>query len=82
MTLGETIRQLRESRGWSQEELAGKSQISYTAVYTCEADSTLPSLTVLVKICRALGVSLGPLDDVTFKEDRRNRRGPRLRRRA
>jgi transcriptional regulator with XRE-family HTH domain len=82
MTLGETIRQLRESKGWSQEELAGRSAVSFIAVYSCERERSSPSLSVLRRLCRALGVSLGLLDDVTFKDDKRRRREPRQRRRA
>jgi mannose-6-phosphate isomerase-like protein (cupin superfamily) len=62
--VGEKIRQLRESREMSREELAEASQSDVELIEKIENGSALPSLTPLLNIARALGVRLG-----TFMDD-------------
>ena len=57
--VGEKIRQLRESREMSREELAEASQSDVELIEKIENGSALPSLTPLLNIARALGVRLG-----------------------
>jgi transcriptional regulator with XRE-family HTH domain len=62
--VGEKIRQLREIKEMSIEELATKSQISVELVERLESGALIPSLTPLLKIAKALDVRLGTfLDD-------------------
>jgi transcriptional regulator with XRE-family HTH domain len=62
--VGEKIRQLREIKDMSIEELAMKSQISVELVERLESGALIPSLTPLLKIAKALNVRLGTfLDD-------------------
>ncbi len=62
--VGEKIRQLRESKGISIEELAENSELSVEMVEKLESNTVLPSLSPLLKIAKALDVRLGTfLDD-------------------
>jgi ribosome-binding protein aMBF1 (putative translation factor) len=60
--LGRSVRELREQRGWSQTELAGAAGMTQSAVARFEAGGTMPTLPVLKRLARALGVELA----VTF----------------
>ena len=56
------IRQLRESKGWSQLELARRSEVDQGYVSHLEAGTKKnPSIAVLKKLARALGVPVGEL---------------------
>ena len=62
--IGVKIRQIREDREMSQEELAEASQSSVKLIKDLESGALIPSLTPLLKIARAMGVRLGTfLDD-------------------
>jgi ribosome-binding protein aMBF1 (putative translation factor) len=60
--LGRSVRQLREQQGWSQTELAREAGMTQSAVARFEAGGTVPTLPVLERLARALGVELA----VTF----------------
>ena len=63
-TVGEKIRQIREMKNVSLEELAERSGMDITMVQKIEQEKNIPSLAPLIKIARALGVRLGTfLDD-------------------
>jgi len=63
-TVGEKIKQIREMRKVSLEELAERSGMDITMVQKIEDGKNVPSLAPLIKIARALGVRLGTfLDD-------------------
>ncbi len=63
--IGSKIRQLRESKEMTVEELAEASQSSEELIQQLENGALVPSLTPLLKIARALGVRLGTfLDDM------------------
>ncbi len=63
-TVGEKIKQIRELKKVSLEELAERSGIEITMVQKIEQEPNVPSLAPLIKIARALGVRLGTfLDD-------------------
>jgi len=59
--LGKRLRDLRESRGWSQEELAEESDLDPTYIGGIERGRRNPSLVSLAKLARALKVSLPEL---------------------
>ena len=56
--LGRTVRQLRETRGWSQTELAKAAAMTQSAVARFEAGGTVPSLPVLGRLASALDADL------------------------
>jgi transcriptional regulator with XRE-family HTH domain len=63
-TVGEKIRQIREMKKVSLEELSERSGMDISLVQKIEQDRNVPSLAPLIKIARALGVRLGTfLDD-------------------
>ena len=55
--LGERIRELRRSKGLSQEELAGRTGVSRQAVSKWEMDQSLPELDKLLALSRFFQVS-------------------------
>jgi len=59
--LGKRLRDLRESRGWSQEELAEESDLDPTYIGGIERGRRNPSLVSLAKLASALKVSLPEL---------------------
>jgi ribosome-binding protein aMBF1 (putative translation factor) len=56
--LGRAVRNLREQHGWSQAELARAAAMTQSAVARFEAGGTVPTLTVLERLARALDVEL------------------------
>ena len=54
--LGEEIRKARLAAGLTQEELAFKADISRNYVSLLELDEKSPTVQVLMRICKALGV--------------------------
>jgi Predicted transcriptional regulators len=64
ITVGEKIRQVREIKKVSLQELAERTGIDVILIQKIEEDKNVPSLAPLIKIARALGVRLGTfLDD-------------------
>jgi transcriptional regulator with XRE-family HTH domain len=62
--LGKKVKQIRESKKVSLEELAEKTNFGPDQLEKIERGEVLPSLAPLIKIARALGVRLGTfLDD-------------------
>ncbi len=63
-TVGEKIRQIRELKKVSIEELAERSGMEIAMIQRIEQERNIPSLAPLIKIARSLGVRLGTfLDD-------------------
>jgi len=63
-TVGEKIKQIREMKKVSLEELSERSGMEITTIQKIEQERNIPSLAPLIKIARALGVRLGTfLDD-------------------
>src|SRR6056297_3600486 len=61
---GNKIRQIREERNLTVDQLAGLSQVGTQLIHQLEEGLLAPSLAPLMKIARALGVRLGTfLDD-------------------
>ena len=56
--LGLTVRTLREKRGLTQRELAQLAGMTQPAIARFEAGGTTPTLPVLDRIARALGMTL------------------------
>lgn len=56
-SFGETIREARRSKGWSQAELGHKAGVSRPTVARVEANSDVTTATI-VKVAGALGLTL------------------------
>lgn len=59
--LAESLVQLRELRGWTQQQLATISGVPRPTVATLESGSANPTLSVLTRVASALQVSLDEL---------------------
>jgi len=56
------LKRLRNKKGWSQERLAREAGISYQTLIKIEQDRIKnPKLETLIKLSRALGVSINRL---------------------
>ena len=58
---GKRLRALREDRGWSQEEFADRAGLHRTYVSAVERGVRNPTLSVLERLAKALGVSMTEL---------------------
>ena len=58
---GAVIRQLRKSRGWSQERLAGDASLNRSYMGEIERAHAIPTLSTAEKLAQALDVSLSYL---------------------
>ncbi|HVR37634.1 MAG TPA: helix-turn-helix transcriptional regulator [Thermoanaerobaculia bacterium] len=58
---GETLRRLRKDRELSQEALAEKADVTADYLGFIERGENVPTLTVLLKLARALGVDASEL---------------------
>ena len=63
--IGERIKQLRESAGLSQNELGRRAGISGQAVSLIEAGKRDPTWGSVLKLARALGVTISAFDPDT-----------------
>ena len=52
--LGETVKRLREQAGWSIQRLAREAAVSSATIFKIEKDRMVPSVTVLLKLAKAL----------------------------
>ena len=61
-SFGSKVKQLREERGWSQQELAKLARIPYMTIWRIERDEHhYTRMDIAVKLARTLGVSLDVL---------------------
>lgn len=61
LQLGERVRRLREARGWSQEGFAHEGGLGRSFAGAIERGEKDIRLSTLLKLARALGVSLSQL---------------------
>jgi transcriptional regulator with XRE-family HTH domain len=59
--LGRNVRRLREQKGWSQEKFAFEADIHRTYVSDIERGARNPTITVVDKLAKSLGVSFADL---------------------
>lgn len=52
--LGDTVKRLREQAGWSIQRLAREAGVSSATIFKIEKDRMVPSVTVLLKLAKAL----------------------------
>lgn len=69
--LGLRVKELRQKRGWSQEELAENSGLSLRTVQRIEGGETEPRGDTLKRLAESFGVSPDEIIDWASKEDRR-----------
>ena len=60
-SLGKRIRELRRERGYSQEKLAELADVHENHVRRIERGEANPSFLVLIRIARAVGISVSDL---------------------
>jgi transcriptional regulator with XRE-family HTH domain len=71
VTLGERIAARRRALGWSQNELARRAEVNHPTLYKIEAEQRQnPSISVVVRIARALGTSAEALYGLEREEAR------------
>ena len=63
MNLGNKIKELRKSRGITQEQLANSVNVSFQAVSKWENDIALPDITIIPVLARYFGVSMDEFFD-------------------
>lgn len=56
-SFGNTVRQLREARGWSQEKLAEQADLNRSYVGEIERGKTVVSIITIEKLGMAFGLS-------------------------
>jgi transcriptional regulator with XRE-family HTH domain len=71
VTLGKRIAARRRALGWSQNELARRAEVNHPTLFKIEADQRLnPSISVVVRIARALGTTAETLYGLEREETR------------
>lgn len=63
--LGEQVRRLRNDRGLSQETLAERASLNYKYLGRIELAQVSAGAAVLIRLARALGVTVGELFETT-----------------
>jgi transcriptional regulator with XRE-family HTH domain len=61
--LGDNVKRLRQDKGWSQEDYADRAGIHRTYVSDIERGARNPTITVVEKLAKPLGVQAGMLLD-------------------
>ena len=75
MEIGRKLKQLRIEKGLTQEELAGRAELSKGFISQLERDLTSPSIATLVDILQCLGTTINeffsekPEEQVVFHFD-------------
>ncbi len=59
LKLGKNLRKARESRGWSQEEMAARCGVHRTYVGSVERGEYNVTVLTLKKMTKTLGISIG-----------------------
>lgn len=63
VTLGARLRNLREARGWTGDQLTDATGLSHRTLVYLEAGSVSPTVRTLLLVARALDVTPGTLLD-------------------
>jgi transcriptional regulator with XRE-family HTH domain len=71
-----TIRQLREARGWTREQLAYTLGLSVATVYKWEAGTSEPRSSTLRALAELFGVSMDDIE-IPVVASKQGRRGPK-----
>jgi transcriptional regulator with XRE-family HTH domain len=65
---GAAVRELRDARGWSQEQLAGRAELNRSYLGEVERGDAMPSLATVEKL--AVALHLSPADLLLHCEGR------------
>ena len=57
IAFGKRLRELREARDWTQEELAERAELNWLQVGHIERGASDPKLSTVIRLARALKVS-------------------------
>ncbi len=68
LKISKNLRELRQEKGWTQEQVAEKLGVSYQAVSRWETDATYPDIEILPVLADLFDVSLEKLMGVTKTE--------------
>lgn len=68
MSIGAKLKELRVLKGLTQEELAGRAELSKGFISQLERDLTSPSIATLMDILQCLGTSIGEFFNETPEE--------------
>ena len=68
MELGLKIKQLRQSRGFTQEELASHLDISSQSVSKWETGLTMPDISLLPRLSEVFGITIDELFDLSVEQ--------------
>jgi transcriptional regulator with XRE-family HTH domain len=66
--LADRIRELRDAKGWTQEQLADRAAMQRSYLGDLELGRRNPSVRTLVKLANALGIAVSELLDGKRKE--------------
>ena len=61
MSIGNKVRKYRESKGWSQEDLAFRLDVTQGTISNIESDKSIPNSILLNNIAKTLEVDLNEL---------------------
>ena len=64
---GAVVRELREARGWTQEQLAERSDMNASYLGFVERGDNVPTLTIIIQIAEGLGVAPADLLNAMMK---------------
>jgi hypothetical protein len=79
LTVGATVRRLREGRGWSLQRLAGGARISKQHLWDIERGAARPHELTIKQLARALGVRVSDLMGETALDETTRPVAPSLR---
>lgn len=76
MSIGYKVRKHREIKGWSQDELAQRLEVTQGTISNIESDKCVPSSLLLHKIAKELDVDLISLFERSYTHVEKNEGDP------
>lgn len=67
MSFGKNLSRFRKEKGLTQEDLVKKSAVAISQIRRYEADKSSPTLDVITRLAKALGISI---DELVFDKDK------------
>lgn len=66
MSLGTRVRQYREAKSWSQDDLAFRLDVTQSTISNIESDKSVPNSLLLSRIAKELGIDMNQLFEEKF----------------